>query len=177
MQVTVIMPTYNHERYVREAIESVFSQQVELELLIMDDGSTDGTRHAVWSALSAHPGRAHALHHELVCPALDVHVHGPEGGDLHVLLRLEVDPLATVCEHHRPDLAAGVLQREIIMSGRVLLEVGDLSVDPEVPDGRRTAQNGLHTGVELGYRDRLRHAGLIAGAVCNSMLNVQRPTL
>ena len=42
MQVTVIMPTYNHERYVREAIESVFSQQVELELLIMDDGSTDG---------------------------------------------------------------------------------------------------------------------------------------
>lgn len=58
MQVTVIMPTYNHERYVREAIESVFSQQVELELLIMDDGSTDGTRHAVWSALSAHPGRA-----------------------------------------------------------------------------------------------------------------------
>ena len=27
MQVTVIMPTYNHERYVREAIESVFSSR------------------------------------------------------------------------------------------------------------------------------------------------------
>lgn len=47
-RVSVIMATYNHAEYVREAIESVLCQQgVELELLIADDGSSDDTRAVV----------------------------------------------------------------------------------------------------------------------------------
>ena len=43
--VSVIMPTYNAERYIREAIESIISQTYSnWELLIVDDGSTDSTR-------------------------------------------------------------------------------------------------------------------------------------
>jgi predicted SAM-dependent methyltransferase len=43
--VSVIMPSYNHARYVRTAVESVLSQTVgDLELIVIDDGSTDGTR-------------------------------------------------------------------------------------------------------------------------------------
>jgi len=42
--VTVLMPVYNGERYVRSAIESVLAQTHQrFEFLIMDDGSTDGT--------------------------------------------------------------------------------------------------------------------------------------
>jgi glycosyltransferase involved in cell wall biosynthesis len=42
--VTVLMPVYNGERYVAQAIESVLAQTYqEFEFLIMDDGSTDGT--------------------------------------------------------------------------------------------------------------------------------------
>ena len=42
------MATYNHAAYVREAIESVLSQQgVEFEFLIADDGSSDDTRTVV----------------------------------------------------------------------------------------------------------------------------------
>lgn len=45
MKVSVLMPTYNHEKYIAQAIESVMAQQVdfEIELLINDDCSTDGT--------------------------------------------------------------------------------------------------------------------------------------
>lgn len=43
-RVAVIIPAYNHEAYVDEAVRSVLEQQgADLELLIIDDGSTDGT--------------------------------------------------------------------------------------------------------------------------------------
>lgn len=41
--VSVIMPVYNGADYIREAVDSVFRQEVPLELLVIDDGSTDET--------------------------------------------------------------------------------------------------------------------------------------
>lgn len=42
--VSVIMPTYNHAGFVQAAIESVLGQSYkQLELIIIDDGSDDGT--------------------------------------------------------------------------------------------------------------------------------------
>ena len=42
--VTVLLPVYNGERYLREAVESILTQTLEsFALLIVDDGSTDGT--------------------------------------------------------------------------------------------------------------------------------------
>lgn len=42
--VSVLMPVYNGERYLKEAVESVLGQEFgDFELLITDDASTDGT--------------------------------------------------------------------------------------------------------------------------------------
>ena len=46
--VSVIIPVYNGEKYISQAVESVYRQEVPLELIVIDDGSTDGT----WQALS-----------------------------------------------------------------------------------------------------------------------------
>lgn len=44
MKISIIMPVYNVEHYLREAIESVLAQtDVEMEILLVDDGSTDGS--------------------------------------------------------------------------------------------------------------------------------------
>ncbi|HWP59933.1 MAG TPA: glycosyltransferase [Candidatus Acidoferrales bacterium] len=43
-KVSVLMPVYNGERYVREALESVLAQSFgDFEFIIVDDGSTDRT--------------------------------------------------------------------------------------------------------------------------------------
>jgi glycosyltransferase involved in cell wall biosynthesis len=44
--VTALIDTYNHEKYIEQAIESVLEQGLsaeELEMVVVDDGSTDGT--------------------------------------------------------------------------------------------------------------------------------------
>jgi glycosyltransferase involved in cell wall biosynthesis len=42
--VTVIIPTYNRSRFLKEAIDSVLSQDFrDFELIVVDDGSTDDT--------------------------------------------------------------------------------------------------------------------------------------
>lgn len=44
--VTVLIDTYNHERFIEEAIVSVLDQDfpsADVEILVIDDGSTDGT--------------------------------------------------------------------------------------------------------------------------------------
>ena len=43
--ISVIMPVYNAERFLRKSIESVLRQShADLELILVDDGSTDGSR-------------------------------------------------------------------------------------------------------------------------------------
>ena len=41
-KISIIMPMYNHEKFVKKAILSVLNQtHKNLELIIIDDGSTD----------------------------------------------------------------------------------------------------------------------------------------
>lgn len=42
--VSVIMPVYNGAKYIKQAVDSVYNQDVPLELIVIDDGSTDETK-------------------------------------------------------------------------------------------------------------------------------------
>ena len=56
--VSVIIATYNHADYLAQAVESVLAQRfADLELLIVDDGSTDGTPGVLAELARRHPGR------------------------------------------------------------------------------------------------------------------------
>jgi glycosyltransferase involved in cell wall biosynthesis len=61
MKLSVIMPAYNEAPTVREAAERVLALDTDLELLIIDDGSTDGTTEIVRRVAAEHRGRVRLL--------------------------------------------------------------------------------------------------------------------
>jgi glycosyltransferase involved in cell wall biosynthesis len=61
MRVSVVIPVYNGEEHLREALESVFGQTHRaLEIVVVDDGSTDGTN----SLLEDYTDRVLVIHQE-----------------------------------------------------------------------------------------------------------------
>ncbi len=44
MKVSVVIPVYNERAFIEEVLLRVQAQQLNKEILVIDDGSTDGTR-------------------------------------------------------------------------------------------------------------------------------------
>ena len=50
-QVSVVLPVWNGERFLRTAVRSILDQDFkDFELIVIDDGSTDGTRDVLRAA-------------------------------------------------------------------------------------------------------------------------------
>jgi glycosyltransferase involved in cell wall biosynthesis len=64
-QVSVVVPFRNASRFLEEAIESVFAQSFsDWELLLCDDGSTDGSTEIARRYQSVHPDKVRYLEHD-----------------------------------------------------------------------------------------------------------------
>ncbi len=60
-KLLVIIPTYNEKENIAKIIAAVFSLPVRFEILVIDDGSPDGTADIVSGLMENHPNQLHLL--------------------------------------------------------------------------------------------------------------------
>ncbi len=61
-RLSVLMPVFNEEDTVKEIIAAVLAVPTDLELIVVDDGSTDGTPSRLHSLEDAHDPRLHIVY-------------------------------------------------------------------------------------------------------------------
>lgn len=112
--LSVLIPVYNVEAYLAECVESVMAQAGEgVEVLLLDDGSPDGSW-ALMQALSGRwPGRLWLLQHERnggLSAARNTLIDAAQGEYLWFLdsddklLPGAIDALRAIVRQHAPDL-------------------------------------------------------------------------
>lgn len=117
IMVSVLVTTYNHEKYIIEALESIRMQVVNfpIEVLVGEDCSTDKTRQVIKEYEIEHPGflrvfyREHNMYREKISNSRDLEMHAKgkyiitlEGDDFWTdknKLQTQVDFLETHSEY------------------------------------------------------------------------------
>ena len=155
--VSVIMPAYNHERYVAAAVESVLGQTYPgLELIVIDDASQDGT----WEVLESFKDpRLRLIRHEVNRGAhatLNEALEMAEGEYVAILNSDDVfhqERLDVMVSHlqARPDLAAAFSYYAFIdAAGHVVQDPATLAAD--FPDPRAALGDLAHAMDEREIR-------------------------
>ena len=72
-KISVVIPVYNVEKYLRRCVDSVLSQTYEnLEIILVDDGSPDGCPQ-ICDQYAQKDSRIRVIHKKMeVCPALEM---------------------------------------------------------------------------------------------------------
>lgn len=139
--VSVLMPAYNCEAYVLEAVSSMLSQSfTDFELLVVDDGSTDSTRKLLESV---HDPRLRLVSNERNIGLIGTLNRGLELATGRYVARMDADDISAperlekqvqFLEAHPDVQVLGTMAKLIDEQGRVF---GSLSGYPKDPDGVR----------------------------------------
>jgi dolichol-phosphate mannosyltransferase len=62
VKITIILPTYNEAENLPKLVSALFLLPLDLDVLVVDDNSPDGTGQIAEDLSKKHPGRVHVLH-------------------------------------------------------------------------------------------------------------------
>lgn len=163
-RVSAIIPVFNGERYLREAMDSALSQDyTDLEVIVIDDGSTDGTAQVVSSCLAGagHRLRYHYQPNAGLSAAQNAGVREASGDYIAFLdcddiwtpgkIRRQMDAFA-----HEPglDMVFGLVE-QFISPELARMEAGETGREADI-------MPGYSTGTLLARRDVFERAGLFS---------------
>ena len=99
----------------------------------------------------AHTARNEPRTIELICPVARIDRDAADGRNAHSARRAKAQRLRAAAKHHAPQAALGILEREIMMPGRVDLVVGQFPRHTDITEQRIRIQQLLDVSVELRY--------------------------
>ena len=118
--VSVITPAYNAEAYLARAIESVLRQTYgDLELLVVDDGSSDGTAELADAAAAENPARIRVLHRTGTRGLGRSYIDGMQlalTGDAEVICQMDAD--LSHLPHELPRLLHATAKADLAIGSR-----------------------------------------------------------
>ena len=150
-QVSVVLPVWNGERYLKESIDSILAQDFpDFELIIVDDGSTDKTGEIIARFAGDPRVRVHRQENQGLVAALNA---GLELSRADLIARLDADDIALPRRlslqlaylHRNPDvMAVGSAVELMDADGRTL-------GIRRYPTGKAMATRGLLDGCTLAH--------------------------
>jgi dolichol-phosphate mannosyltransferase len=145
----VIIPTYNERENIQRIIDAVLSQDSRLEVLVVDDGSPDGTGSIV-DDLSRQNARVHALHRPRKLGLGTAYLAGFRWGIARKFDYLfEMDADFSHDPRHLPEFLSAVQAADVILGSRYL-------------EGRVTVVNWPMSRLLLSYAANI-YARVITG--------------
>lgn len=146
-QISVLMPVYNAERYLREAVESILNQSfTDFEFLIVNDGSTDGSA-AVLMEYAAKDDRIRLISRPNTGYVVALNeMLGLAGGEF--LARMDADDAAVSDRFERQVAFLGSNPDHVAVGSRVLL------IDPEDEPISPFGKAMLHEEIDQGHLDK-----------------------
>jgi glycosyltransferase involved in cell wall biosynthesis len=164
--VSVVMPVYNGDPYLRDAVESILAQSLtDLELVVVDDGSTDRTPE-ILEELAARDSRI-ALHRQANQGSVAALNAGIAAASGELIARLDADDVALPdrLEHQlgflreHPEVAmVGGQVRIIDGSGRAVADARYPTGDAEIRGAFERSTPFVHSAVTM-RRTALERAG------------------
>ncbi|PEA19358.1 glycosyl transferase family A [Bacillus cereus] len=139
-RVTVLMPVYNGENYLREAIESILNQTYEdFELLIINDGSTDKSLEII---NSFHDSRIRLISNEVNLKLIRTLNKGLDLATGEYIARMDSDDIA---HPQRLELQVKKMDedKEIVICGTSLRFIGKRFSTPFLVEGEENIKNYL----------------------------------
>lgn len=136
MMISVVMPVYNHEEYLREAVESILGQTFRnFEFIVINDGSTDNTPKILRSYHDMRLRVVDFKKHRGLVAALN---HGLKKARGRYLARMDADDISLPCrlerqfyfmEAHPAIVACGTFFESFYLDGTRKLKT--YSVNPD----------------------------------------------
>lgn len=95
MSITIVTPTYNEAENLPKLIAALFALPLDLNVLIVDDNSPDGTGRIADELSASYPGRISVMHRPLKMGLRSAYLNGfqkiMDGGSAHTIVQMDAD--------------------------------------------------------------------------------------
>jgi len=166
MRVGVVIPSYNHQKYVGDAVRSVLNQSIDgVELVVIDDGSKDDSASVIRDAFREYPDRKTALVEQENAGAHAAIMRGVEMLDTEVVAILNSDDAYERDRFERALPSIDGQRHALAFTGLHLFD-GDgrpLSADRDWPRWYGQALGAIDTEPTIGFALLVQNFSVTSG--------------